>query len=444
MTEDAYESVRRSINDALRGQENSLDLSGNQLTALPPEVGRLTALQRLDLGKNQLTALPPEIGQLTALQRLELGGNRLTALPPEIGQLTALQRLDLGGNQLTALPPEIGQLTALQRLELSGNQLTALPPEIGQLTALQRLDLGENQLTALPPEIGQLTALQRLGFSGNQLPDPYPGFIALAQPETTRKVLAYLRGELDPEDVVRLQAVPAAIAGVISPVDFTASRGRPIRAKPSVEAQPVFKTPVDKRDHKPRLDLCRKTAVGLLNLIENRLFNIRDGYRRVLSDYIRYLPLSIRNRTAMSSSATATSDIRTNRRSGVAQCRRRIRVVTNFNSQLFHTGRFSLQFLDAPRHGDIKIYFQGRAGSGKSLIQRIVVEALAARGLQVHEVDDHVARHLQIVDLTSQNLDDTLLISNPVDTLIHRRTSLQSDFQHDHVLAIDNREWCDS
>ena len=63
---------------------------------------------------NQLSALPPEIGQLTALQYLYLGGNQLSALPPEIGQLTALQSLDLRGNQLSALPPEIGQLTALQ------------------------------------------------------------------------------------------------------------------------------------------------------------------------------------------------------------------------------------------------------------------------------------------------------------------------------------------
>jgi Leucine-rich repeat (LRR) protein len=47
----------------------------------------------------------------------------LTALPPEIGQLTALTELHLSGNQLTALPPEIGQHKALTVLRLAGNPL---------------------------------------------------------------------------------------------------------------------------------------------------------------------------------------------------------------------------------------------------------------------------------------------------------------------------------
>jgi len=59
-------------------------------------------LGQLDLDSNQLTALPPEIGQLTALTGLSVADNQLTALPPEIGQLTALTRLLVWGNQLTA------------------------------------------------------------------------------------------------------------------------------------------------------------------------------------------------------------------------------------------------------------------------------------------------------------------------------------------------------
>ncbi|MDP6550554.1 MAG: leucine-rich repeat domain-containing protein [Dehalococcoidia bacterium] len=39
------------------------------------------------------------------MTRLFLTGNQLTALPPEIGNLTGLTDLDLDGNQLTALPP---------------------------------------------------------------------------------------------------------------------------------------------------------------------------------------------------------------------------------------------------------------------------------------------------------------------------------------------------
>jgi Leucine Rich repeats (2 copies)/Leucine Rich Repeat len=92
-------------------------------------------------------ALPPEIGQLIDLQTLDLSGNPLTALPPEIGQLTSLWGLDLSGNPLTALPPEIGRLTSLRDLWLDNNQLTTLPPELGRPLALGlRLSLDDNPL----------------------------------------------------------------------------------------------------------------------------------------------------------------------------------------------------------------------------------------------------------------------------------------------------------
>ncbi|MEM9449249.1 MAG: COR domain-containing protein [Cyanobacteria bacterium P01_E01_bin.6] len=146
-----------------------LDLSGNSLTELPPEIGQLTSLQSLVLSYNQLSALPTEIVQLTSLQSLVLSANPLSALPTEIVQLTSLQSLDLSVNELSALPPEIGQLTSLQSLVLSSNQLSVLPTEIGQLTSLQSLDLSYNQLSALPTEIGQLTSLQSLVLSSNQL-----------------------------------------------------------------------------------------------------------------------------------------------------------------------------------------------------------------------------------------------------------------------------------
>ncbi|MDD2775217.1 MAG: hypothetical protein PHU06_04610 [Gallionella sp.] len=125
-------------------QWHELDLSGQQITELPPKIGQLTALQSLDLGGNQFSRLPPEIGQLTALQSLDLGDNLFRTLPPEIWQLTALQSLDLGGNLFRTLPPEIWQLTALQSLDLRNNQFSTLPPEVGQLSNLLVLDVRGN------------------------------------------------------------------------------------------------------------------------------------------------------------------------------------------------------------------------------------------------------------------------------------------------------------
>ncbi len=50
---------------------------------------------------------------MTNLRYLGLGGNQLTALPPEIGRLSKLRSLDLRGNRLTELPPAIAGLLEL-------------------------------------------------------------------------------------------------------------------------------------------------------------------------------------------------------------------------------------------------------------------------------------------------------------------------------------------
>jgi len=64
------------------------------------------------------------MGKLTNLTYLNLSNNQLTALPEEIGKLTNLRDLSLDNNQLTALPAEIGDLTDLTYLRLSNNPLS--------------------------------------------------------------------------------------------------------------------------------------------------------------------------------------------------------------------------------------------------------------------------------------------------------------------------------
>ena len=64
---------------AQAGDEGSttLDLSGEGLKYLPPEVGNLTGLEELDLSYNQLTALPPEMKKLIDQGVVKLSGNPL-------------------------------------------------------------------------------------------------------------------------------------------------------------------------------------------------------------------------------------------------------------------------------------------------------------------------------------------------------------------------------
>jgi internalin A len=156
-----------------------LDLSGHDLTELPPEIGKLTQLKTLILGQwdqeksryvgNQLTTLPAEIANLTQLETLLIADNPLNPCPCVLFKLRHLRKLDLAATALKSLPPMIGNLSALTSLDLSDNQLTLVPAAIGDLHALATLDLSGNQLTIVPEAIGLLKHLTTLNLSGNQL-----------------------------------------------------------------------------------------------------------------------------------------------------------------------------------------------------------------------------------------------------------------------------------
>ncbi|NJK99654.1 MAG: GTP-binding protein [Spirulinaceae cyanobacterium SM2_1_0] len=85
---------------------------------------------------------------------LDLAGQELTELPPEIGQLQSLQQLNLSGNQISEIPAALAQLQSLQQLNLWGNQIREIPDCLETLPNLKKLDLRRNPLPISPEILG--------------------------------------------------------------------------------------------------------------------------------------------------------------------------------------------------------------------------------------------------------------------------------------------------
>lgn len=117
------------------GDDVSVEDKTRNLT-LPPTNSR-QAWTELDLGGQGLRALSPNLYKYAFLTRLDIPHNLLRNLPSAIGQLKSLEYLDVSFNQLESLPDEIGVLMNLKTLLFSGNYISVLPNSLGYLHKLE-------------------------------------------------------------------------------------------------------------------------------------------------------------------------------------------------------------------------------------------------------------------------------------------------------------------
>ncbi|MBP5975210.1 leucine-rich repeat domain-containing protein [Brasilonema sp. CT11] len=146
-----------------------LDISGNPLESIPDVVTQILHLEELILIRVELTEIPDAIANLTNLTQLDLSYNKITQIPEALAKLTNLTQLDLSYNQITQIPEALAKLTNLTQLDLSYNKITQIPEALANLTNLTQLDLRKNQITQIPEALAKLTNLTQLHLFANQI-----------------------------------------------------------------------------------------------------------------------------------------------------------------------------------------------------------------------------------------------------------------------------------
>ncbi|MHA4893276.1 leucine-rich repeat-containing protein kinase family protein [Pedobacter sp. PWIIR3] len=143
-----------------------LDLSGNKLTALPVNFGRLKKLRIFFCSDNLFTVLPEVLADCPMLDVVGFKSNLIHTVPPKALN-SNLRWLILTNNKIKKLPAAIGNCSRMQKLMLAGNQLEALPKELSKCTNLGLLRISANCLTELPLWLLNMPKLSWLAFSGN-------------------------------------------------------------------------------------------------------------------------------------------------------------------------------------------------------------------------------------------------------------------------------------
>ena len=100
-----------------------LDLTGQNLSALPKDLSSLVHLTTIILNNNKFEEFPPQLLTLTQLVEIDMANNMITKLPEDISKLKKLEKLDLSNNKLTSLPNNSDYLNSIGSFLLVGNNI---------------------------------------------------------------------------------------------------------------------------------------------------------------------------------------------------------------------------------------------------------------------------------------------------------------------------------
>lgn len=134
----------------------SLKLSGMGLSVSPEGfLAHFKGVRWLDLSDNQLTAIPPALDDMHGLTRLFLQRNRIRLTPETVGILsrrTTLRAMNLAQNPL-GMAPDFTQITDMRSLNLNSIDIETWLVGLGAQPLLDVIDLRNNRITTIPESV---------------------------------------------------------------------------------------------------------------------------------------------------------------------------------------------------------------------------------------------------------------------------------------------------
>lgn len=143
-----------------------LDLSNNQLAALPDSIVELKHLRILFISFNNFTVFPSVLSKCENLNMIGFKANQIEIVP-ENAFPEKLRWLILTDNKIRKLPKSIGGVRLLQKCALAGNLIEELPAEMSRCKNLELLRISANSLKGIPQWLFKLPKLSWVAFGGN-------------------------------------------------------------------------------------------------------------------------------------------------------------------------------------------------------------------------------------------------------------------------------------
>ena len=113
-----------SVPSALYDSDEVLPATGATAAGAESKWWEVSELTKVDLSRNEITALPDALCMLPAIQHLDVSNNALQELPRAIANMQALKLLSCDSNRILQLPdtlPRLGSLVVLTGTRPSSN-----------------------------------------------------------------------------------------------------------------------------------------------------------------------------------------------------------------------------------------------------------------------------------------------------------------------------------